>query len=67
MTDLKGILGINDAIALKDADVGVSVDTATDVAKESANVILTEKSLLILEHAVRKGRVIQGNTIKYIK
>lgn len=59
--------GVNDALALREADVGISVDTASDVAKDVCNIILLEKSLLILSHAVRKGRVVQGNTIKYIK
>ena len=44
--------GINDAAALKDADVGISVDTSVDIAKESADIILLEKSLLVLEEAV---------------
>ncbi|MGA9001293.1 MAG: magnesium-translocating P-type ATPase, partial [Pseudolabrys sp.] len=48
--------GINDAAALKDADVGISVDTAVDIAKESADIILLEKSLLVLEEAVVEGR-----------
>jgi len=48
--------GINDAAALKDADVGISVDTAVDIAKESADIILLEKSLLVLEEAVIEGR-----------
>ncbi|KAJ3097889.1 hypothetical protein HK100_005230 [Physocladia obscura] len=59
--------GINDALALKSADVGVSVDSGSEVAKDSADVILLEKSLLILERGVRKGRQTYGNTIKYIK
>ncbi|KAI9206799.1 Mg transport ATPase [Polychytrium aggregatum] len=59
--------GINDALALKSADVGISVDSATEVAKEAATVILLEKSLLILERGVVKGRQTYGNTIKYIK
>lgn len=59
--------GINDAPALRDADVGVSVDTAADVAKESADIILLEKSLLVLEDGVVRGRVVFGNIIKYIK
>ncbi|KAJ3064328.1 hypothetical protein HDU98_012257 [Podochytrium sp. JEL0797] len=59
--------GINDALALKCADVGISVDTATEVAKDAADIILLEKSLLILSHAVRTGRVVYGNTIKYMK
>jgi P-type Mg2+ transporter len=59
--------GINDAAALKDADVGVSVDTAVDIAKESADIILLEKSLLVLEEAVIEGRKTFANIIKYIK
>ena len=59
--------GINDAAALKDADVGISVDTAVDIAKESADIILLEKSLLVLEEAVIEGRKTFGNIIKYIK
>jgi len=59
--------GINDAGALREADVGVSVDSAVDIAKESADIILLEKSLLVLEEAVIEGRRTFGNTIKYIK
>ncbi|ORY45857.1 transmembrane protein [Rhizoclosmatium globosum] len=59
--------GINDALALKCADVGISVDMATEVAKDAADIILLEKSLLILSHAVRTGRIVYGNTVKYIK
>ena len=59
--------GINDAAALRQADVGISVDTATDIAKESADIILLEKSLLVLEAGVLKGREVYGNIIKYIK
>jgi P-type Mg2+ transporter len=59
--------GINDAAALKDADVGISVDTAVDIAKESADIILLEKSLLVLEDAVIEGRKTFANIIKYIK
>jgi Mg2+-importing ATPase len=59
--------GINDAAALRDADVGISVDTATDIARESADIILLEKSLLVLESGVLKGREVYGNIIKYIK
>ncbi len=59
--------GINDAVALRDADVGVSVDGATDIARESADIILLEKSLLVLEQGVLKGREVYGNIIKYIK
>lgn len=59
--------GINDAAALREADVGISVDTATDIAKESADIILLEKSLMVLEEGVVEGRKIFGNIIKYIK
>lgn len=59
--------GINDAGALREADVGISVDTAVDIAKESADIILLEKSLMILEEGVIEGRKTFGNTIKYIK
>jgi len=59
--------GINDAPSLKAADVGISVNNAVDIAKESADMILLEKSLLVLEDGVREGRKTFGNTIKYIK
>ena len=59
--------GINDAGALRQADVGVSVDSAVDIAKESADIILLEKSLMVLEEGVVEGRRTFGNTIKYIK
>ncbi|HEY4293164.1 magnesium-translocating P-type ATPase [Luteibacter sp.] len=59
--------GINDAPALRDADVGISVDTATDIAKESADIILLEKNLMVLEEGVVEGRVTFGNIMKYIK
>ncbi|MFF4223961.1 magnesium-translocating P-type ATPase [Streptomyces abikoensis] len=59
--------GINDAAALRDADVGISVDTAVDIAKESADIILLEKDLMVLERGVIQGRQTFGNTIKYIK
>ncbi len=59
--------GINDAAALRDADVGISVDTAVDIAKESADIILLEKSLMVLEEGVLEGRKTFGNIIKYIK
>ena len=59
--------GINDAPALREADVGISVDTATDIARESADIILLEKSLLVLEEGVLVGREVYGNIIKYIK
>ncbi|MFJ3912998.1 magnesium-translocating P-type ATPase [Streptomyces vinaceus] len=59
--------GINDAAALRDADVGISVDTAVDIAKESTDIILLEKDLTVLEQGVIQGRTTFGNTIKYIK
>jgi Mg2+-importing ATPase len=59
--------GINDAPALREADVGISVDTAVDIAKESANIILLEKNLMVLEEGVIEGRRTFGNIIKYIK
>ncbi|MDR3075916.1 MAG: magnesium-translocating P-type ATPase [Synergistaceae bacterium] len=59
--------GINDAVAMKSADVGISVDTAVDIAKESANKILMEKDLMVLEEGVVEGRKIYANIIKYIK
>ncbi|MDR0268131.1 magnesium-translocating P-type ATPase [Paenibacillus sp.] len=59
--------GINDAISLKEADVGISVDTAVDISKESADIILLEKSLMVLEKGVMEGRITFGNMIKYIK
>jgi P-type Mg2+ transporter len=59
--------GINDVLAMKAADVGISVDSAVDVAKESADIILLEKSLLVLEDGIIEGRKVFGNIIKYIK
>jgi Mg2+-importing ATPase len=59
--------GINDAAALRAADVGISVDTAVDVAKESADIILLEKSLLILGEGVLEGRKVFSNVLKYIR
>ncbi len=59
--------GINDVLAMKAADVGISVDTAVDVAKESADIILLEKSLLVLEDGIMEGRKVFANIIKYIK
>jgi P-type Mg2+ transporter len=59
--------GINDAPALRSADVGISVDNAVDIAKESADVILLEKDLLVLEAGVLEGRRVFGNITKYIK
>lgn len=59
--------GINDAPALKAADVGVSVDGAVDIAKESSDIILLEKNLLVLKAGVREGRKIFSNIVKYIR
>jgi Mg2+-importing ATPase len=59
--------GINDAPALRAADVGISVDTATDIAKESADLILLEKDLMVLEGGVTEGRKIFANILKYIR
>jgi Mg2+-importing ATPase len=59
--------GINDAPALKAADVGISVDTAVDIAKESSDIILLENNLLVLEQGVMEGRRVFGNITKYIK
>ena len=58
--------GINDAAALRDADVGISVDTAVDIAKESADIILLEKSLMVLERGILEGRRTFGNILKYL-
>ena len=59
--------GINDAPALRAADVGISVDNAVDIAKESADMILLEKNLLVLEEGVLEGRKVFANIIKYIR
>lgn len=59
--------GINDAAALRTADIGISVDTAVDIAKESADLILLEKSLMVLEQGVIEGRRTFANILKYIK
>ncbi|MBV8453247.1 MAG: magnesium-translocating P-type ATPase, partial [Deltaproteobacteria bacterium] len=59
--------GINDAPALRAADVGISVDTAVDIAKEAADAILLEKSLMVLEQGVVEGRAVFANIIKYIR
>jgi Mg2+-importing ATPase len=59
--------GINDAPALRAADVGISVDNAVDIAKESADVILLEKSLMVLEEGVLEGRKVFVNILKYIR
>lgn len=59
--------GINDAPALRTADVGISVDTAVDIAKESADLILLEKSLMVLEAGVVEGRKVFANILKYVR
>ncbi|WP_343596561.1 magnesium-translocating P-type ATPase [Acinetobacter sp.] len=59
--------GINDAPALRSADIGISVDTAVDIAKEAADIILLEKSLMVLEQGVLEGRRTFSNMLKYIK
>lgn len=59
--------GINDASAMKSADIGISVDTAVDVAKESADIVLLEKDLMVLEEGIIEGRKTYANMIKYIK
>ncbi len=59
--------GINDALALKTSDVGISVNNAVDIAKESADIILLKKSLMVLEDGVIEGRKTFGNIIKYLK
>lgn len=59
--------GINDAAAMKQSDVGISVDTAVDIAKESADVILLEKDLTVLKDGIVEGRKTYANMIKYIK
>jgi Mg2+-importing ATPase len=58
--------GVNDAPALYEADVGISVDTAVDVSKDAADIVLLEKDLLVLANGINEGRKIFGNTIKYI-
>ncbi len=59
--------GINDAAAMKASDVGISVDTAVDIAKESADIVLLEKDLMVLEKGIINGRKTYANMIKYIK
>jgi len=59
--------GINDAVSLREADIGISVDTAVDIAKESADIILLQKNLLVLSKGVIEGRKMFANTMKYIK
>lgn len=59
--------GINDAAAMKASDIGISVDSAVDIAKESADIILLEKDLMVLEQGIIEGRKTYANMIKYIK
>ena len=59
--------GINDAPALRAADVGISVDSAADIAKESADLILLEKSLMVLEEGILEGRKVFANILKYVR
>ena len=59
--------GINDAAALRESDIGISVDSAVDIAKESADIILLEKDLMVLENGVIEGRKTFGNIVKYVK
>jgi len=58
--------GVNDAPALYEADVGLSVDTAVDVAKDAADIVLLDKDLLVLANGITEGRKISGNTMKYV-
>ena len=59
--------GINDAAALRESDIGISVDSAVDIAKESADIILLEKDLMVLENGVIEGRKTFGDIVKYVK
>lgn len=59
--------GINDALALRKADVGISVDSAVDVAREASDIVLLEHSLLVVLHGIRHGRRVFGNVMKYIR
>ncbi len=59
--------GINDAAALRESDIGISVGSAVDIAKESADIILLEKDLMVLENGVIEGRRTFGNIVKYVK
>jgi len=59
--------GINDSPALRTADVGISVDSAVDIAKEAADIILLEKSLMVLEEGIVEGRKVFANILKYVR
>ena len=59
--------GVNDAAAMRESDCGISVDSATDVAREAADIILLEKDLMVLEHGIEAGRRTYANMIKYVK
>ena len=59
--------GVNDAAAMREADVSISVDTGVDIAKEAADIILLENDLLVLQHGVIEGRTVFGNIMKYLK
>ncbi len=59
--------GVNDAAAMRESDCGISVDSAVDVAREAADIILLEKDLMVLEHGIECGRRTHANMIKYVK
>lgn len=59
--------GVNDAAAMRESDCGISVDSAVDVAREAADIILLEKDLMVLEHGIECGRRTYANMIKYVK
>ena len=59
--------GVNDAAAMRESDCGISVDSAVDVAREAADIILLEKDLMVLEHGIECGRTTYANMIKYVK
>ena len=59
--------GVNDAPALKESDVGISVDTGTDIAKESSDMIILEQNLTVIHDGVIEGRTVYGNIVKYMK
>lgn len=58
--------GINDVAALRESDIGISVDSAVDIAKESADIILLEKDLMVLENGILEGKKTFGNIVKYV-